>query len=172
MREFTWCRQELAEDCRVVGDHAHIVIASPEGRRIIPWCRKMTLRIFFYDLDPAAIRRTPAFAKGPVQGQKLIDGCFTQEHAQQIARFVQVTKEDEIFIVNCEAGISRSPGVVLALRRKFGGDTEEVFKKAYPNIHVASTLGHVLGVGPFQSREYDGIVNPFESGEKGITESS
>lgn len=161
MREFTWCRQELAEDCRYAGDHVHIVIASPEGRRIMPSCRKMTLRLFFYDLDPEAIRRTGAYASDPEKGKKLIDGCFTEEHAHHIARFVERTEEP--VVVNCEAGISRSPGVVLALRRKHGGDTEDVYKKAHPNIHVASMLGRELGVGPFQAPKYEGIVGIFSS---------
>lgn len=163
MREFTWCRQELAEDCRFAGDHVHIVITSPGCRRIMLFCRKVTLRLFFYDLDPEAIRRTIAHCKDPVRGQELIDGCFTEEHARHIVQFIQATTEP--VVVNCEAGISRSPGIVLALRRKYGGDTEEVFKEACPNIHVASILGRELGVGPFQAPKYEGIVNPF-SGDK------
>lgn len=162
MREFAWCRQEIAEDCRWGGDHVHIIIASPTApKRIMPSCKKMALRLFFYDLDPEAIRRTNAFANDPAKGQELIDGCFTEEHASQIARFVAALDEDETVIVNCEAGVSRSPGVVLALRRKHGGDTEAVFRKACPNIHVASVLGRVLGVGPFQAPKYEGIADPF-----------
>lgn len=163
MRVFSWCRQELAEDCHFEGDHVHIVIASPEGRTIIPHCRKTTLRMFFYDLDPEAIKRTSAFATDPVKGQKLIDGCFTPEHATHIARFIEATQET--VVVNCEAGISRSPAVVLALRRKYGGDTEECFKRACPNIHVASMLGRELGVGPFEARKYSGITNIIFEGD-------
>lgn len=165
MRTFRWCPQECAEGCYLDVDHVHIVIATPGGRSIIPACKKITLRMFFYDLDPAAIRRTEAFTSDPVKGQKLIDGCFTEEHAEHIARFVHSTTADETIIVNCEAGISRSPGVVLALRRKYGGDTEECFHRAYPNIHVASLLGKIFGVGPFQAREpkkTNGIINLFE----------
>lgn len=157
MSNFIWCRQELAENCQFPGEHVHIVITSPSCRRIMPSCKKTTLRMFFYDLDPEAIRKTPAFEKDPVKGQQLIDGCFTEGQANEIAAFVSTVYYDETVIVNCEAGVSRSPGVVLALRRKFGGDTEEVFKKAYPNIHVASVLGRVLGVGPFQAPKYEGI---------------
>ena len=126
-------------------------------------CRKTTLRMFFYDLDPEAIRRTPAFAKDSVRGQKLIDGCFTEEHARHIAQFILSTQET--VVVNCEAGISRSPAIVLALRRKYGGDTEECFKRAYPNIHVASMLGRELGVGSFEARKYSGITNIIFEGD-------
>lgn len=157
-RAFRWCPQEGAEGCALTGDHVHICIGTPGTKKAwVPPCRKTTLRIFFHDLDPAAIRRSSAYEKGPDKGEELIAGCLTEEQAQQIAAFVQATAPDDV-IVNCEAGISRSPGVVLALRRKYGGDTEEPFRKAHPNIHVASTLGRVLGVGPFQARKPEGLI--------------
>lgn len=161
MREFTFCRQELARDCQRQDGHAHIVIASPETTtRIIPHCRQTTLRQFFYDLDPAAIQRSNAYADDPEKKQKLIDGCFTKEHAEQIQAFVRMIGDLPV-VVNCEAGVSRSPGVVLALRRAYGMDTEDVYKMAHPNIHVACLLGRVLGVGPFEQRKHTGIYIPF-----------
>lgn len=156
MRDFTWCPQEVAERCDQERDHVHIIIASPKGRFIHPPCRKTMLRLFFYDLDPEAIRRTEAFKNDAAKGQELIDGCFTEEHAGHIELFVRSTDPSDV-IVNCEAGVSRSPGVVLALRRKYGGDTEWVYKRSHPNIHVASLLGKALGVGPFEPKKYDGI---------------
>lgn len=159
MRNFVWCRQEIAEDCRGGDNHIHVCITTPKYRAIMPSCRLKTLNLFFHDLDPAAILRTEAFVKDPVKGQELIDGCFTEAHAKALVEFIGKSKKT--VVVNCEAGISRSPGVVLALRRKFGGDTEECFKRACPNIHVASVLGQVLGVGPFQTPTYRGIVDPF-----------
>lgn len=161
MREFTWCRQEIAEYCLLNGDHVHISVTTPGYRVITPRCGRKTLNMLFHDLDPAAIRRTEAFEKDPKKGQELIDGCFTEAQAADMAVYVRQTGEDETVIINCEAGISRSPGIVLAFRRRYGGDTEEVFKKACPNIHVASVLGRVLGVGPFQARKYEGIIDPF-----------
>jgi hypothetical protein len=159
MRRFVWCAQEFAEFCHVTVDHIHVCITTPKYRAIRPGCGKDALNLSFHDLDPAAIRRTAAFEKDSVRGQELIDGCFTESHAEMLVAFVGKSKKT--VVVNCEAGISRSPAVVLALRRKFGGDPEECFKRACPNIHVASVLGKVLGVGPFQARPYRGIVDPF-----------
>lgn len=161
MKEITWCREEVAEGCRRDGDHVHVVITSVGSRRIIPACRKTTIRMFFYDLDPDAIRRTNAYAENPDKGKELVDGCFTQEHARQLVWFLNTVPEEADVVVNCEAGVSRSPAIVLALRRKYGGDTEDVFRRACPNIHVASVLGRELGVGPFEPRKYEDIVNPF-----------
>ena len=161
MRKFDWCRQEIAEECNWGSPHSHIVIASPGGRRILPACRQVTLRLFFYDLDPEAIRRSNAYLDDPAKGRELISGCFTSHHAEQIIAFVKLSDSDERIIVNCEAGVSRSPAVVLAFRRSQGEETESVFKKAHPNIHVASILGNLLGVGPFKAPKYEGIVDPF-----------
>lgn len=161
MRDFTWCPQEVAEDCQSSRAHVHICISSPKGRTIKPRCGRKALNLFFHDLDPEAIRRTNAFDDDPVKGQEIIAACFTEVHAKELSAFVQETAES--IVVNCEAGISRSPGVVLALRRKYGGDTEEVFQKAHPNIHVASMLGRELGVGPFQARKPKVVPDLFSS---------
>lgn len=167
-RKFTWCRQEIAEFCISDVKHVHICITTPGYRGIIPRCKKKTLNFFFYDLDPDAIRRTPAFANDPLRGKEIIDGCFTEDHARQMIDFVGETDENGIVVVNCEAGISRSPAVVLAFRSKYGGDTEEVFREAYPNIHVASMLGRELGVGPFQAPRHEGLVFPFSDDKESI----
>lgn len=144
MRKFAWCRQELAERCSIKTSHVHIAITSPGCRMVRPSCGKKTLRLLFYDLDPESILRTNAFADDPVRGKQIVEGCFTEAQAKKIARFVERTAESKVVVVNCEAGISRSPGVVLALRRKYGGDEDAVFQDAIPNIHVTSTLSRVL----------------------------
>jgi predicted protein tyrosine phosphatase len=166
MRQFTWCRQEIAENCKWGGEHVHIVITTPGYRRIMPSCKKTTLRLFFHDLEPDKIRKTVLFAKDPAKGQETIDGCFSEQHAHDIVRFVGATDKDETIIVNCEAGVSRSPAVVMALWKAQGEEIESVYRKAHPNIHVANTLGRVLGVGPFEEPKYEGIVNPFAPEEQ------
>ena len=144
MRSFEWCPQEIAEGCAAVVAHSHICITTPAYRLITPRCGRTTLNLVFYDLDPEAIRRTNAYADDPEQGQLVIDGCMQESHAMAIAKFVRDTHADATVIINCEAGISRSPGVVLALRRFYGGDTEEPYKRAHPNMHVTSMLTRVL----------------------------
>lgn len=157
MREFRWCRQELAEGCRKQDWHVHVCITSPKYRNILPGCGRPALRLSFYDLDPAAVMRSRKAGDDMVKARELVDGCMTCLQAEEIVLFLEKYAEGDV-IVNCEAGVSRSPGVVLALRRKFGGDTEAVFKTSCPNIHVASTLGKVLGVGPFQAPPPDGRI--------------
>lgn len=141
--------------CYLTEPHAHIAIVTPGGRAIKPKCGMKTLNQAFHDLDPKAIRKSEAAKEDPKKAEELIGNCFTEAQAKEIAAFVEPL--DGLIVVNCEAGVSRSPGVVLALRRKYGGDTEECFREACPNIHVASVLGRELGVGPFEARKHDGI---------------
>jgi protein-tyrosine phosphatase len=134
MKIFKWCPQEIAEGCYLEEEHSHICITTPGYREIKPACGKQVLNLAFYDLDPASLKKRNA-------PENLISGCFREQHAHQIATF---TKGGDFVVVNCEAGISRSPGVVLALRRFYGGDTEEPFRRAHPNAHVTSILSRVL----------------------------
>jgi predicted protein tyrosine phosphatase len=110
---------------------------------VTPQCGNPALYLGFHDLDPEAIRRTPHYADDPVKGEGFIRGCLTDEQATLMAEFAHY-RPDELIIVNCEAGISRSPGSVLAFRRFYGGDVDEPYQKAIPNIHVASVLGRAL----------------------------
>lgn len=144
MRKFVWCRQEVGENCTFDKEHFHVCIATPGGRDITPHCGSKSLNLFFCDLDPEAIRRTEAYAKDPAYGEDIIKDCLTEDQARSIVAFVKATSDNAIFVVNCEAGISRSAGVVLAMRRFYGGDTEEIFQKAHPNVHVSSMVGRFL----------------------------
>lgn len=144
MKTFTWCRQELAEGCLERAPHVHICITGPECRGITPSCGMEKLQLFFYDLDPEKVRRTDAFTDNPAKGLAILAGCFSDEQARKVSAFVGSTPDDKTVIVNCEAGVSRSPGIVLALRRHYGGDTGEVFKKAAPNIYVSALLSRIL----------------------------
>lgn len=68
---------------------------------------------------------------------------FTKEHAAQIINFVQEMKSKgiELFLVHCEAGISRSPAIAAALHKIFvDKDDMEYFKRFQPNSHVYKTI--------------------------------
>lgn len=146
MRDFKWCPQEGIKQClmHVSRPHSHVCIRSVGATVTVPQCGKPALHLAFHDLEPDKIRVTGAFAKDPINEQKIIDECFTNDNAKAIVEFISGRPEDELIIVNCEAGVSRSPGVVLALRGFYGGDTNEVFDKAYPNMHVTNTLVDIL----------------------------
>jgi predicted protein tyrosine phosphatase len=73
------------------------------------------LRLKFHDLD---------------QARNEEDRLISKKDATLILEFIKVTIPKEI-IINCEAGISRSGGVAVALEEILNGD-RKAFKK-YPN---------------------------------------
>ncbi len=142
MEKYTWCRLELARDCARKDEHSHISIQSPGAVSFNPRCKREMLSMFFVDLDPLEIMRTEAAIQNPVTGSSLAAECMGVDQADQIARFVE--HHPGPIVVNCEAGVSRSPAVVMALREWYGGSVWEPMKDAVPNMHVAFTLAHVL----------------------------
>lgn len=88
---------------------------------------------------------------GDVDDHKFADrmgvSLFNGEQAQAILGFVKAHYNDvETIIVNCDAGISRSSGVALAIHRIFNLRPEEISAnpKFHPNFHVVNTLQRVF----------------------------
>jgi predicted protein tyrosine phosphatase len=138
MKTFKWCPRIAIPLCvHWFGTkHAHIIISTPGEPVPEPACKDIGnhgIFLQFHDLGET-FRNDPKYR----------EGMFTEEHAKRIAEFVKKTPEEVLIVVNCEGGVSRSPGVVLALRRHYGGDTEDIFEKAVPNIFVTSILSKVL----------------------------
>lgn len=133
-KSFLWSPQMLAMKCSLFikeKNHAHICIRSVDAEEQNPQCDNPRLHLAFHDLGENA-----------PEGYR--DGLFNEVHACEICVFISTVPDDHVIVVNCEAGVSRSPGVVLALRKYYGGDTEEIYTKAHPNIHVSSTLERVI----------------------------
>jgi hypothetical protein len=146
MKTFKWCPEIGMRTCKgfFPEPHSHICIRTNGAEIRKPQCDGPALYLDFVDLDPDAIRRTQAFARNPAKGEQAVNDCMNEAQARALVHFVQHTPDDKLIVVNCEAGVSRSPGVVLALRRHYGGDTEEIFHKACPNIHVTSMVTRAL----------------------------
>ncbi len=142
--KYTWCKLEDARDCERVDDHSHISLQSPGGARFIPKCGRVMLYLFFVDLSPREIMRTKAAFKNPKKGKELAAACMSVKQAHQIVTFVE--DHPGPIVVNCEAGISRSPAVVLALNEWHGEPTWDVIRRNIPNMHVAFTLATALRI--------------------------
>lgn len=68
---------------------------------------------------------------------------FTEYQAEKIVDFVQQMKIKgiELFLVHCEAGVSRSPAIAAAIHKIFiDNNDNEYFKRYRPNMHVYSTI--------------------------------
>lgn len=66
---------------------------------------------------------------------------FNKEHANLILDFVSLMQEKvNLFLIHCEAGRSRSPGVAAALSKIYNDDDMEYFKMFTPNMLVYRTI--------------------------------
>jgi len=66
---------------------------------------------------------------------------FSKEDAREILAFFNNFRcYVNLIIVNCEAGISRSAGIVAALSKISGQDDSIFFKKYLPNMLVYKTI--------------------------------
>ena len=94
-----------------------ILISITDPERVHPKISEgwRFLRLKFHDLDQARNEK---------------DILISRKEATLILEFIKMTKPKKI-IINCEAGISRSGGVAVALEEILNGD-RKAFKK-YPN---------------------------------------
>lgn len=66
---------------------------------------------------------------------------FNKKQAVEIIEFINFHLENiEGLIVNCEAGVSRSPAIAAAIALLLGQDNQIYFKKYLPNMYVYRTL--------------------------------
>lgn len=128
-REFLWCSRLMAQACREKGVHHHVAVRTPGCEPVPLPCKSDRIDLAFHDT-------------GMSSGRQYWDGLFSFADARGIADFV--FSREGLFVVNCEAGISRSAGITLALRQFFGGDVFEVPMKAHPNQFVAAILFRTL----------------------------
>lgn len=91
------------------------------------------LRVAFDDVEPT--RRDHPGGKRPMDAS----------HAREIRAFVEAHPEAELIVVQCEAGMCRSPAVAAALWRWLEGSRGPFFETFRPNRHVYRTLSEELG---------------------------
>lgn len=134
-----------AEVAKYRCDVPHVVISvtDPRAKRaFLPKnpLRREVLRLEFDDVGPG-----PVFAI-----------AMSEDHARQVAEFVTKHADVEMFVIHCEAGISRSAGIAAALGLYFDRDDSQFYQDPhtgegcpfYPNSHVKSLVMRALGEVP------------------------
>jgi predicted protein tyrosine phosphatase len=67
--------------------------------------------------------------------------AFNESHAIEILKFWnRYQNEVDLFIAHCNAGMSRSPGVIAALNKIYNNDDLHWFKMKSPNMLVYKTI--------------------------------
>lgn len=91
---------------------------------------------------------------GPYPSEKIT--LFNKGHAAMILGFFEKWKDTvDTFVINCEAGISRSAGIGAALCKICGYDDSRFFKQFCPNRLVYRTIleGRYGGYGTQEEKE-------------------
>lgn len=99
---------------------------------------------------------------------------FTEKHAQQIVNFFDKWKDQvDVVVVHCDAGISRSSAVAIALA-EYSNSTEELERMTthnayWPNPLVWRTIRKVTGWTADQQETYEELFKFVDEVNKLIT---
>lgn len=115
-----------------------ISITDPETDPVSLPCREDNiLRLQFHDLDH-------------IHPQLQEVTYFSKQHAKEIHQFLllaSMLSGIDHLIIHCEAGVSRSPAVGLAIASYLNlfGDVTHIIRKYIPNLMVFTILRNELG---------------------------
>jgi predicted protein tyrosine phosphatase len=116
--------------------HVVVSISCPGDRKTLVSVNEHTLKVLhlaFHDLGDEAM------AHVDIRDQYEA-ACFSPADARKILALVKTYPEAQRIVVQCDAGLSRSPGVAAALSKILEGDDSYFFKRYMPNSRVYRTL--------------------------------
>ena len=128
--KFIILNEDRAQVYKLDLPHVNISVSSPSTSSI--------------QLSPSSFRRDVLFLQfhdidGPIKNLDAI--AFSKKQAQQIIYFFRHWRHTvDTFVINCEAGISRSAAIGAALCRLSGEDDSSFFKQYLPNSYVYRTI--------------------------------
>jgi len=134
MKDF-WVYSRHLIEATAAHDVSHVIVSitTVSSDRAKLKANELTagvLRLSFVDFD-AAVHVDSDTIKSITE-----DMLFSDHQAKQIAEFVFKHKDVDRFIVHCDAGRSRSPGVAAAVSKIITGEDKEFFYRYKPNIRV------------------------------------
>lgn len=118
---------ERAEQHSPAPGEVCISITSPNVTAELQDGWHAVLRMSFSDIDTLGVHAMRTASASALAGVRI----FTDEMARQVVEFAR-EHADRDFVVHCEAGVSRSPAVALALYEIFNGKPPPAsLEKAY-----------------------------------------
>lgn len=134
-------QMDFDERCAVVS----ITDPPPDGGPArIPkrWCIDEVLRLAFHDIDPAD---WPTIHS--INGKPIAEAVMQQSDADRAAQFIHrhATGGTPILVIHCEAGVSRSVSMALAVRAKYPNSSYAPPNVSdVPNKHVFRLMRDAL----------------------------
>lgn len=71
--------------------------------------------------------------------------AFMPRHAELVWKLLGDNPDVSRLVVHCDAGLSRSPAVAIAVLEARGGDTKPFFERYLPNLRVLRILRETRG---------------------------
>ena len=126
---------EWAHKVKAAHQETHIIvsISTPRDRAARIATNDKTLgivRLWFHDLD-RYVEECMADIKHEL---------FQPSQADMILDLLDKHPDAELFVVHCDAGLSRSPAVAAAISKITTGEDQEYFKRYHPNMLVYRTI--------------------------------
>lgn len=147
VKNFLILSRERVESYQLAMPHACISVRDPGTEKAVLSNDMSRLDALYLEFDDLDFKPDTVFGREPVM--------FNDGHAALILGFYEKWKEKvDVFVINCEAGISRSAGIGAALCKISGYDDSIFFKKFCPNRFVYRTILN-RRYGGYESEEKD-----------------
>ena len=151
------CNRKEAESAIFNKQVAIISLYTPgDTPAIIKQDDYQVLHLCCHDLDDPK-REGQVISYGPAAEYRapVTLSLFSDGQALQVIGFVEamIAKGIKHFIVHCDAGISRSPGVAVALKIIYNYDRSVPYRYQLFNTLVCSRILKAKGLEPFQRPE-------------------
>ena len=137
MKFYVYSRQRAAQESRVISEPTLIISITDPGRELNDFAEnehiKAICRVQFDDVTRNNAREC--------------DVLMTPRHAELIKQYVRrYIDEVECIIVHCEGGVSRSAGIMAAIRKYLLGDDSAIRNSGryLPNKHCYDLMLNAL----------------------------
>ncbi len=119
-------------------DQAVISISTPKDIPDSNYPKISAKNVVFVECDDVAYNTPNVIIIGHQPVENVIK-YFTTEDAMKILNFFD-SNIDKEFYIHCDMGISRSPGVAVALAKIIGVPTNYYYKRFKPNELIVNTI--------------------------------